>query len=77
MCGPHLFYDVTLDGGWLFVSAQLMDRSDPPQSLLSVADGPEGWQTLCRLVEALERNKIKSLERPIEAGEGRHGFVTG
>lgn len=35
--GRFLAYDVTLDGGWIFVSVQLMDSGDPPESLLHVA----------------------------------------
>src|SRR6478735_5125617 len=30
-----------------------------------VGDGEAGWKTIARLVAALERNEIKSLERPI------------
>jgi hypothetical protein len=78
MCGPHLFYDVTLDGGWIFVFASLMDRGDPPQSLLSVADGPDGWRTVCRLITACERNKVRCLERPLQIGNGGpNSFVIG
>jgi hypothetical protein len=46
-----------------------MDAGDEPQQLLSGADGAKGWRTICRLVAARERNQVKSLERPIEAGE--------
>ena len=42
MTGRFLAYDVFLDGGWIFLSAQLMDRSDPPESLASFGDG-RGW----------------------------------
>jgi hypothetical protein len=67
--GKWLAYHITLDGGWVFLRVQLMDAGDEPQQLLSGADGAKGWRTICRLVAALERNQVKSLERPIEAGE--------
>ena len=72
-----LAYDVTLDGGWISISASVMDRGDSPQLLISFPDAPEGWQDTCRLITALESNNIKSLERPIEAGTGPGGFVIG
>ncbi|MGB7839615.1 MAG: hypothetical protein WBL40_16050 [Terrimicrobiaceae bacterium] len=69
MSGRFLFYDVTLDGGWIFLSVALMDRGDPPESLVQFADGLEGWQTLGQLISAFERHNIKSLQRPIEMGD--------
>jgi hypothetical protein len=78
MFGRHLFYAIKLDGGFVFVSAELMDAGDPPEQLLSIGDGPEGWRTITRLIAALERNKIKSLERPIEiGGTGPNAWVIG
>ena len=68
MSGRYLFYDVTLDGGWIFLSLSLMDKGDPPESLVHFADGPEGWHTLAQLISAFERHNIKSLERPFEIG---------
>jgi hypothetical protein len=39
------------------------------ERLLTIGDGPDGWQTICRLVAALERSGIKSLTpKPIELG---------
>ena len=77
MCGPFLFYDITLDGGWIFLSAQLMDRGDPPESLASFGDGPDGWRQVCSIVRCLEREQIKSLAKPIElgGGSGPNGWV--
>jgi hypothetical protein len=78
ICGAHLFYTVVIDGGFVFVLAQAMDApAGSLESLLSVGDTPEGWRTICKLIAALERHPVKSLERPIEAGEGRDGFVIG
>ena len=31
------------------VSVQLMDKADPPESLLSVGDGRDGWGSVVRL----------------------------
>jgi hypothetical protein len=75
--GRWLWYSVMIDGGFVFLSACLMDKGDEPQQLLSVGDCSKGWETIARLIGALERNQVKSLERPIEAGEGRDGFVIG
>jgi hypothetical protein len=70
MTGRWPAYDVTLEGGWIFLSIQLMDQGDPPESPLSVGDGSEGWRTSCKPIAALERNQINSLSpRPIEIGE--------
>ena len=79
MSGRFLFYDVTLDGGWIFLSVALMDKGDPLESLVHFADGPEGWQNLAQLISAFERHNVKSLERPIEIGnpDCPGGFVIG
>lgn len=76
-CGKYLAYDIFLDGGFLFLSASLMDEANPPEALLSVGDTKDGWQLICRIVRALERNGVRSLQRPIEAGSGPNGFVFG
>lgn len=69
-CGRHLLYSIKLDGGFVFVSAQLMDGpADSLESLLTVGDCANGWTHLCRLVSALERSGCRSLQRPIELGE--------
>jgi hypothetical protein len=68
LTGRHLLCDVTLDGGWIFLSLSLMDKGDPPDNLVTLADGPEGWHTLAQLISAFERHNVKSLARPIEFG---------
>jgi hypothetical protein len=78
MCGPFLAYDITLDSTWIFVSASVMDRSDPPERLAVFPDGRQGWQDTCRQITALERCKIRCLERPLEIGDGGpNSFVIG
>jgi hypothetical protein len=78
MSGKHLAYTVLLDGGWIFIGAQEMDRGDA-QVLVTVADGPEGWQTTCRLISTLERSGLRSLVRPFQVGgdSGPGAFVFG
>lgn len=66
--GKHLLYDITLDHNWILFSVRLMDRADPPEQLMTVVDNAEGWQTICRLVAAMERSELQSLERPIHVG---------
>ena len=46
LSGRFLAYDITLDGGWIFVSAAVMDRGDPPECLLTIADNAENWRTV-------------------------------
>ena len=67
MSGRFLAYDITLDGGWIFLSVAVMDRADPPESLLTIADNAENWRTVCQLITALERSAIRQLQpRPLE-----------
>jgi hypothetical protein len=77
LVGDFLAFEIVLDGGFIFISAQVCDRGDPPELLVSFPDGPEGWTDTCQLISALERNKIRSLQRPIEAGTGPGKFVIG
>jgi hypothetical protein len=79
MYGRHLLYVIKLDGGFVFLSACPMDRGDVPEQLLSVGDGPRGWDTLTKLAARLERHRIKALQpRPLEIGpSGPLGFVIG
>ena len=69
MSGAHFFYTIVLDGDWVTVAVQPMDRSgDTFERLVSVADG-EGWPVVCRLVRALEQSGLQSLTpKPIELG---------
>jgi hypothetical protein len=47
-----------------------MDEGDQPGFLFNVGDGPAGWLTVSKFVQALERSGIKSLKkRPIQLGE--------
>ena len=65
---PLLFHFA--DGGFVFLSVQPMDCGDCMERIVGVGDGPDGWQTICRLVAALERSGITSLTpKPIQLGE--------
>jgi hypothetical protein len=78
LTGRFLAYDITLDQGLVSLSAQLMDQGDAPELLLKVGDTLPEWQTVCKLITALERNQIKALSpKPLEIGEGCNGFVIG
>jgi hypothetical protein len=69
ICGKFLFFTITLRAGDVTVAAQPMDAGDPPDLLLRIGDNENGWDTIRRLVASLERNQVKSLQRPIESGE--------
>ena len=69
MSGRYLFYSIFLDGGFVAVSVQPMDSGDSLEKLMSLADGPDGWKTVCRLLCALERSGLTCLtSKPIELG---------
>jgi hypothetical protein len=69
MSGKWLAYHVTLDNGWLFLKVQLMDRGDPPELILTVADNAENWRAVYKIIRKLEEHEIQSLQKPIELGE--------
>jgi hypothetical protein len=73
--GKHFCFHVMIDGGFVFVSAQLMDLGEEPLALATFSDTKQGWQDTLSLIKALERNEVKSLQKPIEAGTGPHGWV--
>jgi hypothetical protein len=68
--GKHLSYQISLDGGYVFLRAAVLDSIADSEQLLSVGDCKDGWTTICKVVQALERNNIRALERPIECGSG-------
>ena len=68
--GKWLAYYLTIDGGWLSLKIQLMDTGEEPQLLVSFVDGPEGFREVCKIIRLLEREEVKSLQRPIALGEG-------
>ena len=76
--GKNLFYSITIDGGFTFFYAQQMDTGDPLEHIVTVGDTRDGWDILCRLLEALEHSGISSLHpRPLHVGSetGAGAFV--
>jgi hypothetical protein len=60
---------ITIRSSWIWLYACSLDEGDQPEFLFNIGDGPEGWITVRRFIQALERSGIKSLkERPIELG---------
>jgi hypothetical protein len=43
-CGAHLYYVILIDGGFLYLSVQPLDSVDAPERLLTVTDGPDGFE---------------------------------
>jgi hypothetical protein len=69
LSGRQLLFRIALRGGWIWISACGMDEPDLPQFLFNIADGPSGWTTVRKFVQALERSGVTSLkERPITIG---------
>jgi hypothetical protein len=75
--GKWLCYHVILDNSFVFLKVSLMDQGNEPELILSVGDVDERWRELFKVIRALERDEIKSLERPIElsGGTGPSGWV--
>jgi hypothetical protein len=65
--GTWFLFRVALHGPEVRTAATLMDAADPPQTLLRAPDTEAGWDTAQRLVASLERNGVRSLQRPIKA----------
>jgi hypothetical protein len=76
LCGSQLLVRVVIQGGWLWVSACGLDAGTP-EPICNFGDGPQGWTDVRRLVMALERSGITSLQpRPIRIGDtGPNAYV--
>jgi hypothetical protein len=74
--GTQLHVRVTIQGGWLWLSACGLDEG-PPDAICNFGDGPRGWSDCRRLIANLERSGIKSLKtRPIQIGdEGPNAYL--
>jgi hypothetical protein len=70
ICGTWLCYRIVLREGDVHVSANLMDDASPPDLLLRARDTASDCEVVRRLISSMERNGVKSLERPIESGYG-------
>ena len=68
--GSRLAYRISLSPNGVTLSDALMDRPETGWDLLlRAADDSSGWDTVRRLAASLERNGVRSLQRPIESGE--------
>jgi hypothetical protein len=78
LVGRFLAYLIALRGGWVWLYGSLSDSADEPELLLRAADGGQGWRDVARVVRLLEREQVRSLEKPIELGlGGPNGIVIG
>jgi hypothetical protein len=80
LCGANVFYSIKLDNDWLSLSIQLMDDpSDSLELLMTFGDNPGNWKEVYRLVCAIEKSGITTLQpRPLEIGDedgGPHSWV--
>jgi hypothetical protein len=68
--GSWLAFRITLRVSGVTLGASLMDNPEGRWDLLlrTTDDGP-GWDTVRRFAASLERNGVRSLQRPIESGE--------
>jgi hypothetical protein len=55
--------DVLAIGHESFAPVQPADAAFPPELLLTVGDGAEGWRTVRQLITALERSGLAKLQR--------------
>lgn len=68
--GSQLSVKISLQGGWIWLSAGSLDVGGDPEAICNFGDTAQGWADLRRLVRALENSGIKSLQpRPIKIGE--------
>jgi hypothetical protein len=74
-----LLYTVTVNGGWVTLKLALMDQAQLPECVLIARDGDEGWRRVSSIIRCLEREEVKSLEKPIVlgGGSGPNGYVIG
>ena len=77
--GKWLEHQVKVDSTFVFLRLSLMDQSGEPELILTISDIDEQWREMFKILRALEREEVKSLERPIElnGGSSPSGFVIG
>jgi hypothetical protein len=74
--GRRLLMKVSLQGGWIWLSAGSLDEDEPPQPICNLPDTPEGWAHARKFLRALENSGVTSLkQRPIQIGEGPGGYA--
>jgi hypothetical protein len=67
--GTQLLVKISLQGTWVWLSACGLDEAGGPEPICNFGDGPAGWTTVRKFIQALERSGIRSLQpRPIRIG---------
>jgi hypothetical protein len=70
LAGRQLLLHIALRGTWIWLSVASLDSGESPELLCNFGDGPRGWSNLRRLVLALERSGLRSLQpRPVRIGD--------
>jgi hypothetical protein len=80
IAGSQLLIRISLQGGWIWISAGSLDEGEPPQPLFNLADTAQGWADVRKFVRALENSGLKSLQpRPLRIGAatGPNAWVIG
>ena len=68
-CGKLLLYTVAIDAELIYLLTSPMDTGDQLELILSVADTPENWKVVFRLLRALEWSGLSVLApRPLSIG---------
>jgi hypothetical protein len=76
--GRFLGYRIAIDKGWILLWLQALDS--PVQGWDFVLKAPEdrkgeGFKKVSQVIRALERQKIKTLDRPIVTGIGPNDYA--
>ena len=69
LAGRHLLYRVGLRNDEVRLAVTPLDNAEAPDTILHSPDTENGWQGVSRLIGAMEKHQIKSLQRPIKVGE--------
>jgi hypothetical protein len=77
LAGSQLLVRLSLQGGWVWVTACGLDEDGAPEFICNFPDTPKGWAAVRKFVRALEISGIRALHpRPIRIGEsGRNAYV--
>ena len=68
IAGRHLVFRIALQGAENRLAAALMDGDGTYEMLLRARDDAAGWQTVHKLIAALEKHGIRSLRRRSRRG---------
>jgi hypothetical protein len=68
-CGKWLLFRIALRSNEVYLAASTLDDTAPAQTLLRATDTAVGWDTVRRLIAAMETHEVRDLKRPIEVGD--------